>query len=597
MRTVRRRQPRWPGIVATLILAAGVLDVVSAGSLTGYVDPFIGTDGTGHVMPGASMPWGMVAPGPDQAGGGWDYTSGYQYRTPTLLGFSNTHISGAGIPELGDVLLQPAYGLRWNALSTDFATQYDKASETASPGYYAVRLPKHAVKVELTATGRVALHRYTFDRKGRVQVLLDLQHGLLYGDGPRVRSAQAHVAAEAGEVSGTVHTRGWTEREASFVVRFDRPIAAQLQLPPRPGELGPRYLFSFDLGDDRTLQARVALSTVDVDGARRNLAQADGLTFDAARARADAAWDALLGRIEIEASDRTRRIFYSALYRTLLHPSDIADADGRVRGPRGEVIQAPDGRYDSTLSLWDTFRAVHPLYTLVYPERVTGFVNTHARASPAAGLPAAVDRMGPRDAHHDRQPGPARDRRRRRQGFRRLRSASGPARDRSRTQPGTARPARRGRPVVVEALCEVRLPAIRPRRAASPSPRPWNTATATTPWRASPVRSAIRRRPTCSRSGPRAGSGCSTRPRACSRQGLAGPLARAVRPAARDLTAQQPGRLHRGQRLAVHGHPGAARRGWLSRGPAAVRQASRTGWTPSSRCRCRTPTGISARKR
>lgn len=376
MTTVRRRQPRWTRTAAALVLAAGVLDVVSAGSLTGYVDPFIGTDGTGHVMPGASMPWGMVAPGPDQAGGGWDYTSGYQYRTPTLLGFSNTHISGAGIPELGDVLLQPAYGLRWHALSTDFATPYDKVSETASPGYYAVRLPKHAVNVELTATGRVALHRYTFDRTGRVQVLLDLQHGLLYGDGPRVRSAQAQVAAEAGEVGGTVHTRGWTEREASFVVRFDRPIAAQLQLPPRPGELGPRYVFSFDVGDDRTLQARVALSTVDVAGARRNLAQADGLTFDAARARADAAWDALLGRIEIEADDRTRRIFYSALYRTLLHPSDIADADGRVRGPRGDVIQAPGGRYDSTLSLWDTFRAVHPLYTLVYPERVAGFVNT-----------------------------------------------------------------------------------------------------------------------------------------------------------------------------------------------------------------------------
>ena len=209
-----------------------------------------------------------------------------------------------------------------------------------------------------------------------MQVLLDLQHGLLYGDGPRVKGAQSMVDAQAGEVSGTVHTRGWTDREASFVVRFDRPIIAQQQLPPQPGELAPRYLLEFDLGDRRVLEARVALSTVDVAGARRNLATADGLTFDTARAQADSAWNSLLGRIEIDADARTRRIFYSALYRTLLHPSDIADADGRVRGPRGEVIQAPGGRYDSTFSLWDTFRAVHPLYTLVFPERVTGFVTT-----------------------------------------------------------------------------------------------------------------------------------------------------------------------------------------------------------------------------
>ena len=376
MSTVHPTRRAWQRLAATLVLAACALNAAAAEPLTRYVDPFIGTDGTGHVMPGASMPWGMVAPSPDMATTGWSYTSGYQYRTPTLLGFSNTHISGAGIPELGDVLLQPAAGARWSASTTDFAGKYDKASEAAHPGYYTVKLPGHGVTVELTATSRVAFHRYTFSDDGRVQVLLDLQHGLLYGDGPRVKSAQSMVDAHAGEVSGTVHTRGWTDREASFVVRFDRPIVAQQQLPRQPGELAPRYLLEFDLGDRRVLEARVALSTVDVAGARRNLATADGLAFDTARVQADSAWNALLGRLEIEADARTRRIFYSALYRTLLHPSDIADVDGRVRGPRGEVIQAPGGRYDSTMSLWDTFRAVHPLYTLVYPERVTGFITT-----------------------------------------------------------------------------------------------------------------------------------------------------------------------------------------------------------------------------
>jgi predicted alpha-1,2-mannosidase len=363
--------------MTALLLAGFAQTATAAGSLTRHVDPFIGTDGTGHVMPGASVPWGMVAPGPDQAETGWDYTSGYQYRTPTILGFSNTHISGAGIPELGDVLLQPTVGTPWSTTTTTgFAARYEKASESAKPGYYAVTLPAHGVKVELTATSRAAFHRYTFDRGGRVQVLLDLQHGLLYGEGPRVKSAQAGVDLAQGEVTGTVHTRGWTDREASFVVRFDQPIAMKQQLPARAGELAPRYLFEFDLGDRRQLQARIALSTVDVPGARRNLATADALTFDSARAQADTIWNSLLGRVRIDADERTLRIFYSALYRALLHPSDIADADGRVRGPRGEVIAAPGGRYDSTMSLWDTFRAVHPLYTLVYPERVPGFVTT-----------------------------------------------------------------------------------------------------------------------------------------------------------------------------------------------------------------------------
>ena len=152
------------GIVA-LVLMACAGGVAAAESFTRYVDPFIGTDGTGHVMPGASMPWGMVAPGPDMATGGWSYTSGYQYRTPTMLGFSNTHISGAGIPELGDVLLQPAVGTRWSASTTEFAGKYDKSSEAAHPGYYTVKLPDHGVTVELTATSRVAFHRYTFRRR------------------------------------------------------------------------------------------------------------------------------------------------------------------------------------------------------------------------------------------------------------------------------------------------------------------------------------------------------------------------------------------------------------------------------------------------
>jgi predicted alpha-1,2-mannosidase len=351
----------------------------AGGGVTRWVDPFIGSDGTGHTTPAAAVPFGMVMPGPDNAGTGWSYSSGYQFRAPKILGFSNTHISGAGIPELGDLLLMPSQGRGWSAATADFASGYDKRDEAARPGWYAVTLRENRVRVELTATQRVALHRYTFARPGRVQVLVDLQHGLVFGEQPRVREAQARI--EGREARGTLQLSGWVQRQASFVLRFDRAPRQVTLLPARAGPNGdkaPRWLLDFDLGAGRTLQARVALSTVDEDGAERNLREADGRAFDTVRRDADRAWNALLGRLRLAPGEsaRTQRLFYSALYRALLHPSDIADADGRVRGPRGGVIQAPGGRYDSTLSLWDTFRAVHPLHTLLVPERVPGYVNT-----------------------------------------------------------------------------------------------------------------------------------------------------------------------------------------------------------------------------
>jgi putative alpha-1,2-mannosidase len=339
---------------------------------TDHVDPFIGTDGTGHVTPGATVPFGMAFPAPDNADRGWSYSSGYQFRNPRILGFSNTHHSGAGIPELGDVLLQPRSGWGWSGASRDFSAT--KSEERARPGWYTVRLAGHGVRVELTATPKVALHRYRFDQPGRVQVLVDLQHGLNFVEQPSVLAAE--VTPRDDGLQGTVWRRNWVERQLSFVVRFDHPVLRSQALPPRPGDKAPRLLLDFDLGRHRTLEARIALSTVDEAGARRNLDTAEGRGFEAVREAADAAWNELLGRIRITADARTKRLFYSALYRTLQHPSDIADADGRVRGPRGEVMQAPGGVYYSTLSLWDTFRASHPLFTLVVPERVPGFVNT-----------------------------------------------------------------------------------------------------------------------------------------------------------------------------------------------------------------------------
>jgi predicted alpha-1,2-mannosidase len=239
------------------------------------------------------------------------------------------------------------------------------------------------VKVELTASQRVAMHRYTFDHAGEVQVLVDLQHGILFKDTPRVTRSDVMPDAAAGEISGSLHSSQWVDREASFVLRFSQPIARIETLPARAGELAPRYLLSFNLKTSRVLEASVALSTVDVAGARRNLAALNGAGFEQVQRQAKATWNALLGRVQIDAPAQQKRIFYTALYHSMLHPGDIADVDGRVRGPTGQVVQARGGSYYSTLSLWDTFRGAQPLLTLLVPERVDGIVLTlleHQRA-------------------------------------------------------------------------------------------------------------------------------------------------------------------------------------------------------------------------
>ena len=187
---------------ALLLVLVGA---AQAGSISRQVDPFIGTEGTGHVVPGATTPFGMVFPSPDNADRGWSYSGGYQHRNPRILGFSNTHQSGTGIPELGDVLLQPSRAGRWSAQTQDFSAR--KSAEQARPGHYAVSLKELGVHVELTATPKVALQRYRFSRPGRVQLLVDLQHGLQFTEQPRVTAAQVQLGAQG--LQGTVHSRNW----------------------------------------------------------------------------------------------------------------------------------------------------------------------------------------------------------------------------------------------------------------------------------------------------------------------------------------------------------------------------------------------------
>lgn len=349
-----------------------------------YVNVFIGTDGTGHTFPGPSMPFGMVQPGPDNRDYGWNHTSGYQYHDTMLLGFSQTRFSGTGINEMGDVLLLPI-----NPKQASRKNSYIKSSEKASPGYYRVRKSDN-VNVELTCTERVAWHRYQFpERNG--QVLVDLQHGLRFVFDPtsqRPLTVSSRITLENNNtISGYCRTQNWVNRTYFFTLTFDQPFARYDSLPGRPGESAPRYMLHFNTQANKQLQAKIALSSVSVEGAKQNLrTEAPDWNFDRIRSRNQASWDALLSRIEIEAPKNQQIIFYTALYHLFLQPSNIADVDGRYRGANDQISQAANGAYYSTLSNWDVYRAAFPLLQLLVPERINDIVNSMLNHHDAAGF-------------------------------------------------------------------------------------------------------------------------------------------------------------------------------------------------------------------
>ncbi|KQW78800.1 GH92 family glycosyl hydrolase [Brevundimonas sp. Root1279] len=358
------------------------------------VDPFIGTAGKGHTFPGAVAPFGMVQLSPDTdyklLREGYDWASGYRYDDPTILGFSHTHFSGTGHSDLGDLLLVPISGeVRWDAGAADqpgsgYRSRYNKASEVAEPGYYAVSLTDSRVRAELTAGTRIGVHRYSFPRNAPARVLLDFRPSI-YDYPGKVLWSRIRVHPD-GTITGFRETRGWAPgRQFYFAMRFSAPVVGY-ELRDRdeaipykgfrqPGRAmndraqvqGRQLEAAFDFGElAGPLQVRVAVSSVDEAGAIRNL-EAEPGDFDAVRASSRTAWEQALGAVDIEADPEMRASLYTALYHSLIAPSVHGDVDGRWRGPDNAVHDA-DFTVHSTFSLWDTFRAQHPLLTLVQPD-------------------------------------------------------------------------------------------------------------------------------------------------------------------------------------------------------------------------------------
>lgn len=364
------------------------------------VDPMIGTGGEGHTFPGATAPFGMVQLSPDtdttcEIRACYGHAAGYRYEDPTIQGFSHTHFSGAGHSDLGDVLVMPQAG---DAVMLDpgdpktpgsgYRSRFDHAQEVAHPGYYAVRLADSGIGAELTAGNRVGVHRYTFPAGKAAHLLIDLRSSLYNYPGKTLWSG-LHLRPD-GMVTGFRETRGWAPgRKLFFAMRFSAPLTDHafvdrdtavaykgFQGPGRGSDavaerLGRALEARLDFGTlDRPLEVRVALSGVDEDAAVANLAAEPG-GFDAIRAATTAAWEAALGRVRIDAPAPMRRSVYTALYHALLAPSIWSDADGRYRGPDDQVHRADGYTFRSTFSLWDTFRAEHPLLTLVQPATTT----------------------------------------------------------------------------------------------------------------------------------------------------------------------------------------------------------------------------------
>jgi putative alpha-1,2-mannosidase len=388
-----------------LLVASSVISLAQTRDHTRWVNPFIGTGGHGHTFPGATVPFGMVQLSPDTRIDNWDGSSGYHYSDNTIYGFSHTHLSGTGIPDGCDILIRPS--TEW-PITKNFS-KFSHADEAAEPGFYSVKLD-NGVIAEMTATARVGFHRYDFAKAGTPAITLDLswRDKLLGSDiqfiGPR-------------RLAGFRRSSSWAKNQTIyFVIDFSKPYRLsgisvlgssknkEGRRGQEPNEVGATLLF--DLTPEEKLTVKVAISYVSIEGARKNLeAELPHWDFDKVRADAKAAWNEELSKIEVSGgTDEQTTNFYTALYHTMIHPNVFNDVDGRYKGHDGKIHALSSsfswpasprnaagrarpakagtqnaGNHYTVFSLWDTFRAAHPLYTIIDQKRTADFINTFIR--------------------------------------------------------------------------------------------------------------------------------------------------------------------------------------------------------------------------
>ena len=374
-------------IVAAGLLAAASCTASRQDDLTALVDPFIGTAAHGHVFPGATTPFGMVQISPDNGTSGWDWCSGYNYADTVIAGFSHTHLSGTGIGDLCDILFLPSmeeFSLSLPDSSVSLASlnrvSFSHEAEQARPGYYAVALAP-GVNAELTATRRCGIQRYTAVTGGTMHVLVDLGFAVNWD-----RPVDCRLSWDGTALSGQRISSGWAEKQFLFFSSGFSKAPALVTMVSAGAVTGSAVaggrniacILAFEMKAGEELIIKTGISAVDEAGAAGNLAaEIPGWDFNGTAAAAQQEWQKKLSVINAASSDSSLlETFYTALYHTMIAPNLYSDADGRYRGTDGAVHTAEGFTNYTVFSLWDTYRAAHPLLTLTVPEMVPDFVNT-----------------------------------------------------------------------------------------------------------------------------------------------------------------------------------------------------------------------------
>ena len=366
---------------------------------TDSVNVFIGTGGHGHTFPGATLPHGMVQLSPDTRLIGWDACSGYYYDDTSIMGFTHTHLSGTGIGDYGDILFMPVVGekplIAGTAENPDegYRSRFSHEQESARPGYYQVLLQDDSINVELTATLRAGLHRYTYPKASDARLIVDMEPTI---HGHQHPVTQIRVVNDS-TIAGMKYTVGWAKRHyvyfyAVFSSPFDYKLYSGTEYQSDSTSVTvntAKAVMSFrNLPADGRVLAKVGISSVDEEGARLNVeAEIPNWDFEGVMKQANTAWNEVLGKIDIETSDNdSRTVFYTSLYHAFIQPSLASDVDGRYRTMGHEIKQDASYTNYTVFSLWDTFRAAHPLYTIVTPEQNQAFIRSLLRKYDEGGI-------------------------------------------------------------------------------------------------------------------------------------------------------------------------------------------------------------------
>ena len=367
--------------IAALLMASCAQKEITPASankipLTSYVNTFIGTGGHGHTYPGATMPFGMVQLSPDTRLDGWDGCSGYHYSDNYIYGFSHTHLSGTGVSDYGDVLLMPTNAINFNNGANGqkgYGSTFSHETEEAAPGYYKVHLEDTDIDVALTVTQRAAMHKYQYPSAENQVVMLDLLHR------DKVLDANIKIISDT-EIQGFRFSEAWaTDQRLFFSIKTSHPFTDMLQSPLVQGMPGARKCaMQFINPNNEPIYISVGISAVDVAGAQKNRkVEIGSKTFEMLKTQAAVTWEDQLEKIVVEDANKDNlHTFYTALYHTMIAPNIYQDVDGRYRGMDLEIHSTQDFDYYTVFSLWDTYRAAHPLYTLIEQERTNDFINT-----------------------------------------------------------------------------------------------------------------------------------------------------------------------------------------------------------------------------